>query len=322
MKFGPGLAAALLALSLESTAAVADADYPNRPVKIVVPFAPGGGNDVLARILTDGLLQRLGKQFVVENRSGANGNIGMGIVAAAPADGYTLILTTVGTWAVNPHLYQASFDVMKDFAPIMNVTYSPGVLAVHPGLPVETVAQLIAAGKADPKRLNYGSAGIGGFGHVSGAMFSLMTGTPMTHVPYRGAGPAQSAAIAGEVQLLFNDILSTMPLVNDGQLRAVAVTSRERVQLLPNVPTVGEAVPGFENTSWTGLAAPAGTPPAIIAKLNAEMREVLRLPAIRQRIDATGAVIVGGSPEEFATMLKDEIAKFERIVREAKITME
>lgn len=318
-----GIAAALIALSLGiGTPALADGDYPARPVKIVVPFAPGGANDVLGRILAEGLQQRLGKQFIVENRSGANGSIGMGVAAAAPPDGYTLILTTAGTWAVNPHLYKLSYDVVKDFTPIMNVTFSAGLLVVYPGLPVQTVEQLIAYGKADPKSLTYGSAGVGGFGHVSGAMFSLMTGTPMTHVPYRGAGPAQAAAVAGEVQLLFNDILSTMPFVKNGQLRALGVTSRERVPLLPDVPTVGETVPGFENATWTGLAAPAGTPASIVDKLNAEIREVLRTPAFRERIEATGAVVVGSSPAEFATLLKAEIEKYGRIVREANIKPE
>lgn len=313
----------LLALSMGHGAAASDdSEYPSRPVKLVVPFPPGGGNDVLARIVTDGLSQRLGKQFVVDNRSGANGNIGMAVVAAAPPDGYTLVLTTVGTWAVNPHLYKANFDVVKDFVPIMNVTYSPGILAVHPGLPVENVSQLIAAAKAAPKPLTYGSAGIGGFGHVSGAMFSLMTGAPMTHVPYRGAGPAQSAAIAGEVQVLFNDILSTMPLVNSGQLRAVAITTKARIAPLPNVPAIAETVPGFENISWTGFAAPAGTPPAIVRKLSVEMREVLKMPVVIERIAATNAVIVGSSPEEFASLLKDELAKYGKIVRDANITME
>lgn len=318
-----GIIAAVLALSLGSgAAALADSEYPSRPVKIIVPFAPGGANDVLGRILAEALQQRLGKQFIVENRSGANGNVGMAVAASSPADGYTLVLTTAGTWAVNPHLYKASFDVVKDFAPIMNVTFSPGVLVAYPRLPVQTVSQLIAYGKANPKAITYGSAGIGGFGHISGAMFSLMTGTPMTHVPYRGAGPAQAAAVAGEVQILFNDILSTMPFVTSGQLRALGVTSRTRVALLPNVPTVGESVPGFENASWTGLAAPAGTPESIVNKLNTEIREILQVPAIRQRIEATGAVVVGSTPAEFAKLLKAEIEKYGRIVREAHITME
>lgn len=318
-----GIVAAVLALSLGSgTAALPDSAYPSRPVRIIVPFAPGGANDVLGRILAEALQQRLGKQFIVENRSGANGNVGMAIAASSPPDGYTLVLTTAGTWAVNPHLYNAPFDVVKDFTPVMNVTFSSGVLAVYPRLPVQTVDQLIAYGKANPQAITYGSAGIGGFGHISGAMFSLMTGTPMTHVPYRGAGPAQAAAIAGEVQVLFNDILSTMPFVTNGQLRALGVTSLKRVALLPDVPTVAESVPGFENASWTGLAAPAGTPASVVDKLNAEIGEVLRMPAIRQRIEATGAVIVGSTPAEFATLLKAEIEKYGRIVREAHITME
>lgn len=323
MKLGFGIAAAMLAMSaFASTTAFAGDDYPSHPVKIIVPFAPGGANDVLARILGEELQKRLGKPFIVDNRPGANGNVGMAVAAAAPADGYTLVLTTAGTWAVNPHLYKSNFDVVKNFEPIMNVTFSPGVLAVFPGLPVKSVQELIEYGKANPKRLTYGSAGIGGFGHISGVMFSMMTGTPMTHVPYRGAGPAQIAAVSGEVQVLFNDILSTMQLLNDGRLRALAVTSKDKVKLLPNTPTVGETVPGFENSTWTGLAAPAGTPAPIVAKLNKEIREVLQDPSTQQRIEATGATIVGSSPEEFAALLKSEIAKYGRIVHDANITLE
>lgn len=320
-------AAAMVALTLAAVArpraAVADDAYPTRPVRIVIPFAPGGGADVLGRIIGEALSERLGQPVVIENRPGANGNLGMEVVARAPADGYTLVLATVGTWAVNPHLYRAPFDVVRDFAPIMQVTSSPGVLVVNPRLPVQNVGELIAYARAHPGQLNYGSAGIGGFGHISAVMFSLMTGTQMTHVPYRGAGPAVADAIGGQIQLLFNDALATMPHVTSGNLRAIAVTSLRRMPLLPDMPSLDEAgVPGFDNSSWAALAAPAGTPRAIITKLNRELTVVLAAPATQQRIAAAGATIIGGTPEEFAAYLRSEIAKFERIVRDGHITLQ
>ncbi len=312
----------LTAVALPCAAAPED-EYPSRPVRMVIPFPPGGGADVLGRIVGDGLAQRLGQPVVIDNRPGANGNIGMEAVARAPADGYTLILATAGTWAVNPSLYRSSFDVLTDFAPIMQVTSSPGVLVVHPSVPVRTVQELIDLAKARPGQLNYGSAGIGGFGHVSAVMFSLMTGTQMTHVPYRGAGPATAAAIAGEVQVLFNDALATMPHLASGSLRAIAVTSLTRMPLLPAVPTIDESGPrGFENASWSALAAPGGTPGAIIARLNRELTAVLALPVVQQRIAATGATIIGGTPEQFTAYLRAEIAKFERVVREGHISLQ
>lgn len=294
--------------------------YPSQPLHMIVPFAPGGGADVVARITGDGLARRLGQPVVIDNRPGANGNIGMEFVARSPADGYTLILATSGTWAVNPSIYKSSFDVLKDFAPIMQVSSSPGVLVVHPSLPVHSVQELIDYATAHPGELNYGSAGIGGFGHVSAVMFSLMSGTQMTHIPYKGAGPATAAAIADEVQVLFNDALATMPYVTAGNLRAIAVTSKARMPLLPDKPAIDESgLQGFDNSAWTGVAAPAGTPRPIIDKLNRELTTVLDSPAIRQKIAATGAEVIGGTPAQFAEYLRTEIVKFERIVREGHL---
>jgi tripartite-type tricarboxylate transporter receptor subunit TctC len=260
---------------------------------------------------------------VIENRAGANGNIGMEYVAKSPADGYTVVFTTAGTWAVNPSLYTSSFDVIKDFAPIMQVTSSPGLLVVNPSFPAKTVAELITMAKAQPGKLDYGSAGIGGFGHISAVMFTLMTGTEMTHVPYKGAGPAMVGLLGGEVQMLFNDALATMAYIDAKTVRPLAVTTLKRAAFLPDLPTLDESgVKGFENASWAAMAAPAGTPKEIVDKLNREMAAVLALPAIREKIAAAGASIVGGTPEQFADYLKAEIAKFERIVREGKISVQ
>lgn len=314
-------AAALLAL-FHASAATAD-DYPSKPVKLVVTFAPGGGADILARIVSDALAERLGQPVIIDNRAGANGNVGMEFVARAPADGYTLVFTTAGTWVVNPHLYKSSFDVTKDFKPVMQMTASPGILIVNPSFQAKTVQELIALAKAQPGKLDYGSAGIGGFGHVSAVMFSLMTGTQMTHVPYRGAGPAMAGLLAGEVQLLFNDALASMSYIGARTVRPIAVTTLKRAPFLPDLPTLDESgVKGFDNASWTAMAAPAGTPDEVIARLNREMAAVLAMPAIKEKIAAAGATIVGGTPEEFAAYLKAEIAKFGRIVREGNITVQ
>ena len=309
--------------ALPRPAVAAPDDFPTKPVKLVVTFAPGGGADILARIVSDALSERLGQPVIIDNRAGANGNVGMEAVARSPADGYTIVFTTAGTWAVNPHLYKTSFDVIRDFAPITQMTASPGILIVNPSFKARTVQELIALAKAEPGKLNYGSAGIGGFGHVSAVMFSQMTGTQMTHVPYRGAGPAMAGLLGGEVQLLFNDALASMSHIGAKTVRPVAVTTLKRAPFLPDLPTLDESgVKGFDNASWTAMAAPAGTPKEIVARLNREMAAVLAMPAIKERIEAAGATVVGSTPEEFAAYLKAETAKFERIVRDGKITVQ
>ncbi|MBI3936348.1 MAG: tripartite tricarboxylate transporter substrate binding protein [Betaproteobacteria bacterium] len=317
--------ACALALTAFAVPAAAQSpqNYPAKPVRLVVPFPPGGGADNLARMLVDKFTQRLGQQVIIDNRGGANGNIGMGIVAKAPADGYTLVITSVGTWAVNPSLYKLPFDAIKDFAPIIQISSSPGVLVVHPSLPVKNVKELVALAKAQPGKLDYGSAGIGGFGHISAAVFTLMTGTRMVHIPYKGAGPALMDLLAGQIQVLFNDATATMPHIKSGRMRALAVTSIKRMQALSELPTIDEAgVKGYDNSAWMAIAAPAGTPREIITRLNSDLSAILRLPEIQEKSVALGAVIIGGTPEQLADFVKSEIAKFARVVRDAKITAE
>lgn len=315
--------ACALALTAFAVGAAAQSQqsYPNRPVRLVVPFPPGGGADNLARMLQDRLTQRLGQQVIIDNRAGANGNIGMEIVARAPADGYTMVITSVGTWAVNPSLYKLSFDAIKDFAPIIQISSSPGVLVVHPSLPVKNVKELVALAKAQPGKLDYGSAGVGGFGHISAVVFTQMTGTRMVHIPYKGAGPALMDLLAGQIQVLFNDATATMPHLKSGRMRALAVTSIKRMPVLSELPTIDEAgVKGYDNSAWMAIAAPAGTPKEIIARLNSDLSAILRLPDIQEKSAALGAVIIGGTPEQLADYLKSEIAKFARVVKDAKIT--
>jgi tripartite-type tricarboxylate transporter receptor subunit TctC len=305
----------------QTAAAQSASQFPSKPVRLIVPFPAGGGADVIARIIAEGLSDRLGQSVFIDNRGGANGNIGMESAATAPADGYTMVIATSGTWAVNPTIYKASFDVVKDFAPIMQVTSSPGVLVVNPNLPVRSVGELIALAKAEPGKLDYGSAGMGSFGHICGVMFSLMSGTKMTHIPYRGAGPATSDAISGQIPLLFNDALASLPYLQSGLLRGLAVTSIKRMSLFPDLPTLDEAgLKGFDSSSWTAMAVPAATPKDIVAKLNREMTAVLSMPRTQEKLAAAGATIVGGTPEQFAAFLNEEIVKFQRIVREGQIT--
>ncbi len=303
-------------------AAAAAQQYPGKTVRLVVPFVAGGPTDIQARMLGEKLTQRLGQQFVIDNRGGANGNIGMELTAKSPPDGYTIVIATVGTWAVNPSLYkQMPYDAVRDFAPIMQVSSSPGVLVVHPSVPAKSVKDLIALAKAQPGKLDYGSSGIGGFGHISGALFCLMTKTEMVHIPYKSSAPSLTDLIAGQIQVLFNNAISTVPFIKSGQTRALAVTSMKRMPALPELPSLDETgVKGYDNSSWSAVGAPAGTPREIIAKLNSELNQIMKLHDIQERSAAVGAVIIGGTPEQFGNYLKSEIAKFARVVKEAKIS--
>ena len=309
-----------IAAALAAAGACAQA-YPVKPVRFVVPFVAGGPTDIQGRMLGEKLAQRLGQQFIIDNRGGANGNIGMELTAKAPPDGYTIVIATVGTWAVNPSLYKLPFDVTRDFAPIIQVSTSPGVLVLHPSVPARNVKELIALARARPGKLDYGSSGVGGFGHISGALFTLMTKTEMVHIPYKSSAPSLTDVIAGQIQVLFNNAISTVPFIKSDKVRALAVTSIKRMPALAELPTIDEAgVKGYDNSSWSAVGAPAGTPKEIIARLNGELSAILKLPDIQERSAAVGAIIIGGAPEQFAAYLKSEIAKFARVVQEAKIS--
>jgi tripartite-type tricarboxylate transporter receptor subunit TctC len=305
----------------QAAAAESASQFPSKPVRLIVPFPAGGGADVIARVIAEGLTERLGQSVYIDYRSGANGNIGMEFVANAPADGYTMIIATSNTWAVNPTIYKASFDVVKDFAPIIQVTSSPGILVVNPNQPVKSVQELIALAKAQPGKIDYGSAGMGSFGHLCGVIFEQMSGTKMTHIPYKGSAPATLDAISGQIPLLFNDALATLPYLQSGMLRGLAVTSIKRMPMFPDLPTLDEAgLKGYDNSTWTAIAVPAATPKDIVAKLNREMAAVLSMSRTQEKIAAAGAITVGGTPEQFAAFLNAEIVKFRRIIKEAQIT--
>jgi tripartite-type tricarboxylate transporter receptor subunit TctC len=291
-------------------------DYPSKPVRLVVPFVPGGPTDIQGRMLAEKLGQRFGQQVIVDNRGGANGNIGMEIVARAPADGYTLVIATVGTWAVNPHLYDLPFDVLKDFSPITQVSTSPGVLVVHPTVNAKSVKDLIALAREKPGALNYGSSGIGGFGHISGELFCLMTKTKMTHIPYKSSAPSLTDLISGQIQVLFNNMISTVPHVKANRLRAIATTGAKRSPALADLPTVAESgVPGYENSSWSAVAGGPGMPRPLVARLHKDLVEILRMPDIQQKHSEVGAEIVASTPEQFHAYLRSEVNKFGKLVK-------
>jgi len=315
--FGRG---ALACAALIFSAFTGAQSYPVKPVRFIAPFVAGGPTDIQARMLGEKLGQRLGQQVIIDNRGGAGGNIGMELTVKSPPDGYTIVIATVGTWAVNPYLYKLPFDVVKDFAPITQVSTSPGALVVHPSVPVKNVKELIALAKKRPGELNYGSSGVGGFGHISGELFDLMTGTKMTHVPYKSSAPSLTDLVAGNIQVLFNNLISTTPFIKAGRVRALATTGAKRPAALPDIPTLEESgLKGYENSSWSAVAAPAGTPPAIIGRLHKEFVEILRMPDIKKRHDEVGAEIIASTPEQFHAYLKSELVKFEKLVKAAGI---
>ena len=272
--------------------------YPNHSIRLVVPFPAGGTTDILARDVAKRLTDTLGQPVVVDNRPGAAGNIGADLVAKAAPDGYTLLMGTVGTHAINSSLYaKMPYDHVKDFVPVVLVAGVPNVLVVNPSVPVNSVADLIKLAKAKPGSINFASSGSGTSIHLSGELFKTMAGVDITHVPYKGSSPALADLMGGQVQIMFDNLPSSLALIRSGKLRAVAVTSLKRAPALPDVPTVAESgLPGFEASSWFGILAPAGTPAPIVAKLNAEVNKWLQSPEAKEQLGAQGAEIAGGTP--------------------------
>ncbi len=310
---------AALACCLE---AAAD-EYPNRPVKIVVPFAPGGSTDVVARILADKLGAELKQTFIVDNRAGASGNIGADAVAKAQADGYTLLMGTTGVLSINAHLYKdMPFDPAKDLAPVAYTSLITNILVVNPGVPARNVAELIALAKGKPGSLTFASSGAGSSTHLSGELFKSLAGVDILHVPYRGSSQALIDLIAGQVTMLFDNAPSSLPFVEQGKLRALAVTSTRRLPNLPDVPTLDETgVRGYESLSWSGLVAPAATPRPVIDRLNAAVGRVLKMEDVKQRFATMGVEAVGGTPEQFAAHIRAESEKWGRLIKTANITL-
>jgi tripartite-type tricarboxylate transporter receptor subunit TctC len=328
--------AAVLALLLSSAAAQSQSarsqqtgasgsgnSYPTKPVRVIVGLAPGGGADMVARTVAQKLSQSLGQSFVVENRSGAAGTIAIAYVANLPADGYTL-LSVASEFSAYPALYlNVPYDPIKNFAPVSLISYAPFMLVVHPSVPAKTVKDVIGLAKKRPRALDVASAGIGSSGHLAGELFQSMAGIKLTHIPYKGSGLALADLMAGNVHLLFSSIISSMNQVKSGRLRALGVTSAKRSAAMPDIPTISESgVAGYEATNWYGWLAPAGTPAAVISKLNAEIVSMLKLPDVTSRLAAEGGEAIGSTPEQFTNHLTAEIARKRRLINDAGVRIE
>jgi tripartite-type tricarboxylate transporter receptor subunit TctC len=307
--------ALLLALSVPAAAA----DYPDHPVRLIVPFPPGGSNDVVARLVAKQLSVSLGQQVFVDNRGGAGGVLGTEAAAAAPPDGYTLLIVSIAH-AVNPALYKLNYDPIKSFAPISILATGPNVLAVNPQLGVHNVKELLALAREKPGELDYASAGVGSFQHLGGELFKLVAGVNLQHVPYKGGGPAMQDVIAGHVKIMFSSLVQTTPFIKSGQLLALGTGGTKRNPVLPDVPTIAEAgVPGYEANNWWGIMAPAGAPKEIVDRLYRDIQATLKSPELTAAFDREGAAAVTMSTEEFSRYIENEIVKWGRVVKEGNI---
>jgi len=295
------------------------ADYPNKPIRMLVGFAPGGGTDTTSRAIAGKLTERLGQQVIIDNRPGAAGNIAADITSKATPDGYTILMGTIAALAINPSLYKKlPFDPLKDLAPITRAVDSTNILVVHPSVPAKSVKQLIALAKS--KSLNGGSSGVGGAGHLALELFNLQAGTRIVHVPYKGGGPSIVDLVAGNIDLIFATAASSMPHIKSGRIRALAVTTGKRSALVPDLPTISEAgLKGFEANNWYGVVAPAGTPRAIIDRLNKEFIAVLNLPDVKGFLFKQGLDIAPSTPEDFGAYIRSEKDKWEKVIKAAKL---
>jgi tripartite-type tricarboxylate transporter receptor subunit TctC len=295
--------------------------YPNKPVKLIVPFPPGGGNDVIGRVIAQKLSDRWGQSVVVDNRAGANGIVGLQALAQSAPDGYTLAVGAAGPLAVNPSLYaRLPYDPLKDFSPITNLVNYPLLLVTHPSVPAKNVRELVALAKSKPDQLSYASPGSGNSGHLAGELFNSMASVRTVHIPYKGQGPALTDLLSGQVSMLYSSIPSVIQQVKNGQLKAIAVGSAKRLPSLPDIPTISESgVSGYEAYSWVGLVAPANTPTDIVRKIYRDVSDILKDKEVAEKLNQQGALPVGDTPEEFGLYIKNEIAKWGKVVRDANI---
>jgi tripartite-type tricarboxylate transporter receptor subunit TctC len=311
-------AALLLGLAVQGGARAAE-PYPSHPLRMIIPFPPGGSNDVVGRLVAQQLAQRLGQPVVVDNRAGAGGVIGIEAAAKADPDGYTLAFIS-SAFSANSSLYKLSYDPVKSFTPVAMIAAGPNVLTVCNSLPVNTVAELLALAHANPGQLNYASAGIGSFQHLGGALFVSMTKVDIVHVPFKGGGPAMVDVIAGNTQIMLGSLVQILPMVKAGKLKALGVGGPKRSPTLPQVPTISEAgVTGYEAVNWWGLVAPAGTPPAVIERVHSEIGAIQRAPGMQRRFEAEAVEALQMSPAQFGKYMQDETAKWARVVRDANI---
>jgi tripartite-type tricarboxylate transporter receptor subunit TctC len=319
-RISSGSCFALLAglLSINANVAIA-ADYPNKPIRLIVPYAAGGATDVTSRTIAPRLSEKLGQQIIVDNRPGGAAILGMSLVAKAPADGYTMLMATIA-FAANPALYsKLPFDSLKDFTPVSLVATVPTVLAIHPSVPARSARELIALAKAKPGSLNFASAGNGTINHLAPELLKYMTGTSMVHVPYKGGSFVVTAVLSGEVSMAFTTTPTSLEFFKQGKLIPLAVSGTSRLAVLPDVPTLSETVKGFDAVEWQGIVVPAGTPKEVIGILHKEIVSTLTDPAVRERILAQGSVIVGSTPQEFEAHIKADLAKWAKVAKETGI---
>ena len=311
-------AAIAFALSFTAAGVHAQEKYPTKPIRLLTPFAPGGGSDILARLIGPQVSEVFGQSIIVDNRPGGGGTLGAGITVRSDPDGYTLILVS-GSYGANPALHNLPYDSVTDITPIILIGTTPLLVAMHPSVPIRTIKELIALARANPGKLNFGSAGVGGLGHLSQEMFRLQTKVNITHIPYKGSGPVMTALLSGEVDSSFSSLVPSIPHVKAGRLRALAVTTPKRSPAIPDVPTIGETVPGYEVTHWYGMWGPKGIPREIVLRWNQEVAKVLNTDAMKKWLAQEGLERAGGPPEEFRDRIRSDVEKWKKVVKEAKI---
>lgn len=313
-------AAIVFALSIVASAVQAQEKYPNRPIRLLTPFAPGGGSDILARLIAPHVYESFGQPVIVDNRPGGGGTLGAGITVRSDPDGYTLILVS-GSYGANGALYELPYDSVTGITPIILIGTTCLVVTMHPTVPIKTIKDLIEYARANPGKLNFGSAGTGGLGHLAQELFKMETGVDITHVPYKGTGPVMNALLGGEVDSSFSSLVPAIPHIKSGRLRPIGVTTPKRSRALPDVPTIGETVPGYDVTHWYGMWGPKGLPRDIVMRWNHEVAKVIKTDAVQKWMAGEGLEPAGGPPEEYRDRIRSDVEKWKRVVKEAKIVI-